>query len=233
MGLATKAAETAATAARLKKLYTAAVYDIMDEMGLRYQCLDLGIKPIERTMRVAGPAFTITGQSDARSDDEYDRADVKDLTFFRQMYPGCVVIVAAAGERQSGHWGELMSTAAKARGATGVIIDGGIRDGNILMEMTDWPVFTRYLSPIESKLRYRISAIEKPIAVSGSLSSHVRIDPGDWLFGDMDGVVVIPAAAVKDVLARAEAVGALEDTVRAEIAAGADVKAVFDKYGRL
>jgi regulator of RNase E activity RraA len=228
------AARIAGTAARLKRLYTAAVYDIMDEMGLRHQCLDLAIKPIERTMRVAGPAFTIAGASDPRSDEEYDDfPEVRDLTFFRRMYPGCVVVIAAAGETRSGHWGELMSTAAKARGAAGVIIDGGCRDGNLLLDIPDWPVFTRYLSPIESKRRYRIRSLEKPIAVSGSLTSHVRIDPGDWLFGDMDGVVVIPADRVDEVLRKAEEIGGVEDIVREAVRNGADVKDVFDKYGRL
>lgn len=60
------------TAARLRKLYTAAVYDIMDEMGLPHQCLDLAVKPIDRTMRLAGPAFTIAAAADPRSDAEYD-----------------------------------------------------------------------------------------------------------------------------------------------------------------
>jgi len=227
-------ARIADTARRLKKLYAAAVYDIMDEMGLRHQCLDLAIKPIDRSMRVAGPAFTIAGMSDSRSDEEFDDfPEVKDLTFFRRMYPGCVVVIAVAGETRAGHWGELMSTAAKARGAAGVIIDGGTRDGNLLMDIPDWPVFARYLSPIESKLRYRIRALEKPIAMAGSLTSHVRVNPGDWLFGDMDGVVVIPVDRVDEVLAKAEEISGIEDTVRDEIRAGADVKAVFDKYGRL
>ena len=79
-----------------------------------------------------------------------------------------------------------------------------MRDGNLLFDIPDWPVFTRYMSPIESKARARIRAIEKPIAVCGSTLSHLRVDSGDWVFGDMDGVVVIPAARVEDVLQKAE-----------------------------
>jgi 4-hydroxy-4-methyl-2-oxoglutarate aldolase len=224
----------AKTAARLKALYTAAVYDIMDEMGLPHQCLHLSIKPIDRTMRIAGPAFTIAAAADIRTDTEYDDfPEVSSFDFFKQMYPGCVVLLAAAGDSQAGHWGELMSTAAKAKGAAGVVIDGGIRDGNLLFDIPDWPVFTRYLSPIESKGRTRIRAIEKPISVSGSLTSLLRVDPGDWIFGDMDGVVVIPAAQVEDVLKKAEEMGDMEDIVREEVKNGAEVADVFKKYGRL
>ncbi|HEY0854973.1 MAG TPA: RraA family protein [Devosia sp.] len=221
------------TAVRLKQLYTAAVYDIMDAMGLPNQCLDLGIKPLDRGMRIAGPAFTIACAADARVDWEYDNDEVKRFTFFRRMYRGCVVVVSSGGENRAGHWGELMSMSAQARGAAGVIVDGGVRDGNILLGMQDWPVFTRYLSPIESRGRTRIRAIEEPIAVAGSLTSQVRIVPGDWIFGDMDGVVVIPAKNVEEVARRAEDMGGIEDLARAEIRNGADVTAVFEKYGVL
>lgn len=221
------------TAARLKKLYTAAVYDILDEMGLPNQCLDLGIKPLDRNMRLAGPAFTIACSADNRTDTEYDNEEVKKFTFFRRMYKGCVVIVSSGGEDRAGHWGELMTMSSKARGADGVIIDGGIRDGNILMGMDGFPVFSRYLSPIESRKRTRIHTIEGPMAVGGSLTHQVRVNPGDWLFGDMDGVMVIPANVVDEVLLKAEEMGGIEDITREEIKNGADVTSVFEKYGRL
>ncbi len=130
-------ADIADKAARFKKLYTAAVYDILDEMGLPNQCIDLGIRALDRSMRIAGPAFTVKVSADVRTDEEYDIEEVKTFTFFRKMYPGCVVLIAAAGERHSGHWGELMSTGSKSRGATGIVVDGGIRDGNILINMED------------------------------------------------------------------------------------------------
>jgi regulator of RNase E activity RraA len=226
-------AKLAQTAERLKRLHTAAVHDVMDEMGLPNQCLDLGIKPLERRMRIAGPAFTVACTADARLDWEYENEEVKRFTFFRRMYRGCVVVVSSGGEDRSGHWGELMSLSSQAQGAAGVIVDGGVRDGNILMGMAEWPVFTRYLSPIQSKGRTRIRAIEEPIAVAGALSHQVRINPGDWLFGDMDGVISIPAKLVDEVLRKAEALDWIEEQMRTEIATGADVTAVFEKHGRL
>lgn len=74
-----QAREIAGRAERFKKLYTAAVYDIMDEMGLPNQCLDLGIRALDRSMRIAGPAFTVAVTADMRSDDEYDLEEVKAL----------------------------------------------------------------------------------------------------------------------------------------------------------
>jgi len=227
------AEQIAALSGRLKKLYTAAVYDILDEMGLPNQCLDLAIKPLDRAMRVAGPAFTIAHAQDARLDHEYDNEEVKDLSFFRRVYPGSVVVMACAGAPSAGHWGELLSTCAKARGATGVIVDGGTRDGNLLLDIPDWAVFSRYVSPIESRKRSRIRAIQQPVAVGGSLTTQVRVVPGDWVFGDMDGVIVIPAEHLEEVLRKAEEVEEVETKVRDDVRAGMDVKAVFAKYGRM
>ena len=100
------------TAVRLKQLYTAAVYDIMDAMGLPNQCLDLGIKPLDRGMRIAGPAFTIACAADARVDWEYDNDEVKRFTFFRRMYRGCVVVVSSGGENRAPGFAECAPAAA-------------------------------------------------------------------------------------------------------------------------
>ncbi|MBO0703094.1 MAG: RraA family protein [Candidatus Dormibacteraeota bacterium] len=222
------------TASRLKKLYTAAIYDILDEEGLPNQCLDLGIAPLDRGMVVAGPAYTVAAGPDMREPAEMPpNPKLENWGVFSGIYPGCVPVVAAAGERQSGIWGELMSNASKARGAAGIVIDGGIRDGRLLLEIPDWPVFARYLSPIESLRRSRIRDLEVPISMTGTLTSQVRVNPGDWVFGDWDGVLVIPQDALHDVLARAEEAAAIESKTRAEVQAGVPVSEVYAKYGRL
>jgi regulator of RNase E activity RraA len=152
---------------------------------------------------------------------------------FTHMYDGCVVVVGAAGERQSGIWGELMSNASRARGATGVVIDGGIRDGKLVRKVDGLGVFARYTSPIESLRRSRIHDIEVPISMTGTLTSQIRVDPGDWIFGDEDGVLVIPKDALAEVLAKSEEARDIEDKVRAEVQSGIPVADVYNKYGRL
>jgi regulator of RNase E activity RraA len=226
--------DTATTAKRLKALYTAVVYDIMDEMALPHQCLDLGIAPLDRSMQVAGPAYTVMAGPDIRERDEMpENTKLADFGVFTQMYDGCVVVVGAAGERQSGIWGELMSNASRARGATGVVIDGGIRDGRLVREIDGLGVFARYTSPIESLRRSRIHDIEIPISMTGTTSSQVRVNPGDWIFGDEDGVLVIPKDALDEVLAKSEEAKDIEDKVREEVQAGIPVIDVYNKYGRL
>jgi 4-hydroxy-4-methyl-2-oxoglutarate aldolase len=226
--------DTAKVAKRLKALYTAVVYDIMDEMGLPHQCLDLAIAPLDRSMLVAGPAYTVMAGPDMRERSEMPpNSKLADFGVFTQMYEGCVVVVAAAGERQSGIWGELMSNASRARGATGVVIDGGIRDGRLVREIDGLGVFARYTSPIESLRRSRIHDIEVPISMTGSLTSQVRVESGDWIFGDEDGVLVIPKDALDEVLAKSEEAKDIEDKVRQEVQAGVPVIDVYNKYGRL
>lgn len=227
-------ARIAETAARLKKLYSACVYDIMDEMGLPNQCLDLGIKSYDQEAVIAGPAYTVMAGPDMRARDEMPSNPKLDhFGVFSGIYEGSVVVVASAGERQSGIWGELMSNASRAKGARGIVIDGGIRDGRLLKQIEGWPVFARYTSPIESLGRSRIHDLEVPIALTGSLTSQVRVDPGDWLFGDMDGVLVIPRDALEEILAKSEEAKVVEDKVREEVQRGVPVAEVHAKYGRL
>ncbi|WP_432842690.1 RraA family protein [Dactylosporangium sp. CA-092794] len=218
---------------RLRALYTASVYDVMWDMGIAGQCLDVGIKPLARDMVVAGPAYTIIGGVEPRSTKrEYERPNVRDFAMLEAIPGGHVVVLQTNGESRTGHWGELLSTAAQSKGALGVVIDGGTRDAPLLRAMTDWPVFCRYTSPVESDGTWRVYDFGIPISMSGTLSARVRVDPGDWIFGDEDGVLVIPAGHVEDVVAEAEKIKTTEDKVRAELRAGASFKEVYERYER-
>ncbi|WP_324715872.1 hypothetical protein U7230_10915 [Carboxydochorda subterranea] len=220
-------------AQRYQRLYTAAIYDVLDSMGYPNQCLDLGIRPLLPHMKIAGVSFTVVGYRDPRPQEEYEPEKTRGFAIFDHITPGSVVVINAEKDDQCGHWGELMSTAAQARGAVGVVIDGGIRDWGHLARMENWSVFARYTSPIESGKRWKVHDFGVPIVMSGTLTRQVRVSPGDWIVGDGDGVIVIPKELATEVLLKAESMKEVEDKVRAEIRAGRRVKDVFDEYGQL
>ena len=224
----------AETAARLTRLYSAIVYDVMDELGLPHQCLDLGIRPLDAHMSVAGPAYTVVAGPDVRAREEQP-TDSRTAHFavFDHIYPGCVVVLGAAGETRSGVWGELLSNASAVKGATGVVIDGGIRDSPLVLDIDGYAAFARYCSPIESLGRARMHDYEVPVSMTGTLTSQVRVNPGDWIYGDCDGVLVIPADRLEEVLTLSEHAKEVEDRVRADVRAGRSLGEVFDTYGRL
>ena len=98
--MADRSAQIEDTAERLRALYSAVVYDVMDEMGLPHQCIDLGIAPLSPDMQVAGPAYTVAAGPDMRRRAEMPpNPKLADFGVFTHMYRGCVVVVAAAGER--------------------------------------------------------------------------------------------------------------------------------------
>ncbi|NOZ29153.1 MAG: RraA family protein [Chloroflexi bacterium] len=221
-------------AERYRKCASASIYDTLDRMGLPNQCLSLGIKPLTYEMRVAGPAFTVRGTREPRTGDELPQSEkFANWGMFKAMFPGCVVVVNAEKEDQTGHWGEMMSYTARQHGATGVVIDGGIRDLAGLLRIPDWPVFVRYTSPIESAKRWRAEDFMTPIYMTGTLTQSVRVNPGDWIVGDADGVMVIPQEIAYEVLLKVEELEEKEENTRRELAAGVPVEEVFAKYGRM
>jgi regulator of RNase E activity RraA len=110
-------------AALLRELYTGAVADILDELGHR---LPADIRPLLPEMKVAGPVYTVRGRARAYDDGTDPRFVQMDM--LDGIFPGGVVVIDAGDEGRAAHWGELMSHTAKARGATGVVIAGGVRD---------------------------------------------------------------------------------------------------------
>lgn len=222
-------------AERFRKCAAASIYDVLDGLfDLPNQCLDLGIKPLVETMRVAGPAFTVRGSREPRSYGEREaNPKLEDWGLFRAMYPHCVVVIDAEREGVVGHFGEMMSYAARQAGARGVVIDGGIRDRAGLLAIPDWPVFVRYTSPVESNRRWAITDIEVPLAMSGTLTASVAISPGDWIVGDADGIIVIPKRMAREVLLAAEEVERREEATRRDLAAGVPIWEAFARYGRL
>ena len=219
--------------ARYDEIASANVFDVLDSLGMPNQCLDVGIRPLRWEMHVAGPAFPICGIREPRVREELDRPQFKNWGQFKAMTPCCVVVINAEKEGTTGQWGEMMSWTAKQHGASGIVIDGGTRDRMGILQIPNWACFCRYTSPVESYKRWRPVEFSAPIFVSGTLTRLIRVNPGDWIVGDADGVMVIPKELAYEVLIKAEEIEAKERSQRADLLAGMSMMEVYKKYGRM
>jgi 4-hydroxy-4-methyl-2-oxoglutarate aldolase len=206
---------------RYSKVYSGAVADVLDKRGYRNQIVDGAIQGLTLETRVAGPAFTCKGAP--ATELEPDDWDMR-KQFLDSVTPGTVVVVDTSGDTASAHWGELMSTAARGRGATGVVIDGATRDVSQMLAM-GFPAFVRYRSPASSIRRWRISGFDHPVTIGG-----VVVRPGDIVVGDADGVVVVPIELAAEVLVEVESLAVAETNMRQELLDGGTFSEVYDRY---
>jgi len=211
-------------AARYSQLYTGAIADILDKEGHRNQVLPYYVTPFTFADKVAGPAFT--GQGYPCTDPTHNDTEMR-LTMLDSISPGTVSVWATGGSFECAHWGEMMSNAALQRGCMGAVIDGGVRDVDFVNEM-NYPVFARFKCAASSVGRWDIREFQVPIQIGA-----VTIRPGDFVMGDSDGVVIVPAEMILDVLTAAEDVHRREGRMRDELRRGVSVKAAYEKYGSL
>lgn len=215
-------------AARYKKLYAALVYDVMEcEFDLPGRAMSSGIYPLLHTMQVAGPAFTVHCISTPNRDPKTH--DLR-LGMLKSMTPGCIQIRDTQGDVSCGQFGEISATAAKAAGCAGAVIDGSTRDSNYLINM-GFPTFCRFRNPAEALGRFMAVDYQIPVYVKG-LDGMLVVNPGDYIFGDNDGVVVVPRDLTIAVLEKAESMCSSESLSRKAMADGEDPFAVYEKYGR-
>lgn len=207
---------------RFATIYTAALADILDARGYHDQTLPLSIRPLERGIVLAGQAFTVLGRAAEPTD--YDAAIRKVLSMLGEVSPGHVAVYAC-NQDVSAHLGELSVTSLKARGVAGCVLDGGCRDVRFIRE-EGFPVFCRFVTPEDSTWRWELEATQVPITIG-----RVRVEPGDWVVGDDDGVVVVPAAIAEDVLAEAEAKAATESEIRVAVRDGMLPLEAYERYG--
>lgn len=212
-------------AERFKQLYSALVYDTLEELGHPDQAISSAIKPIEPAMKVAGPAFTVRGSNSPKRDEKETG-----LRMIESLWPGCVCIMDSGNDYVAAHWGEITSTAARGQGCVGTVVDGGIRDSSYVIAM-GYPAFVRYQTPVEAYGRFEIIEWEKQINLAGTTSARVEINPGDYVFGDLDGVVIVPAELTLKVLELAEERFEVETKVREELKAGGSPLEVFRNHG--
>ena len=201
--------ERTAALARLAALSTPTVSDALDRLGIAGQAL--GIAPLDRSFRLVGRAWTLrygpVGQ---------DRGTVGD--YIDDLGPGDVVVLDNQGRLDATVWGDLLTIVAHRRQVAGTVIDGICRDVDRSLTL-GYPIFSRGNWMRTGKDRVRVEATQVPVSVGG-----IRVEPGDLLLGDGDGVVVVPAARAAEALSAAEAIERAEDSIRAEVQAGRSLR---------
>lgn len=213
---------TAGFRERFEAIYTAALADILDTRGYRKQTLPPSIRPLERGMKLAGPAFTVQGRPTENA--SYDTSLRKVLQMLGAVPAGHVAVYSCA-EDVSAHLGELSVTSLAARGVAGCVLDGGCRDVSFIVEL-GFPVFCAHVTPEDSTFRWELEATQEPISVG-----QVSIEPGDWVVGDEDGVVVVPRSIAESVLTEAEEKAATESEIRAAVRDGMTPLEAYERYG--
>lgn len=219
--------DAAEVAHRYRKLYAALVSDALEGLGYHNQCMASGVYPLIHTMKVAGPAFTCHGIATPSRDEKVH--DIR-LGMFKSMVNGVVQVRDTQGDISCGQFGEISATAAAAAGCVGAVIDGSTRDSNYLIDM-GFPTFCRFRNPVEAFGRFMVVDYQIPIYVKG-MSGLLQINPGDYIFGDNDGVVVVPQDLTIKVLDIAEQAFADEALSRQAMADGRDPFDVYEEFGR-
>jgi 4-hydroxy-4-methyl-2-oxoglutarate aldolase len=174
-------------------------------------------------MRVEGPAYTIEGRPHRGI--EYEHS-IRRILEALGAIPSGHVAVYSTGDDESAQFGELSATALAAKGCPGVVLDGGTRDLDLIVGM-GFPVFCRHVTPQDSVPRWEVMAWGEPIEIGG-----VRVATGDWILGDADGVVVVPAAQRDEVLGRAREVVGAENEVREAVRGGMPPLEAYDRFGK-
>ena len=209
---------------RFAKIYTAAITDVLDEIGLLRQTLPHAIQPLAPEMRMAGYAFPARGRAYRGKPADRD-ATLRRFLGMLGAVPAESVLVLAANDNEAAHFGELSAEWFRARKVRGAVIDGSTRDAVSIIRAR-FPTFVRYRSPQDSVPRWRVSDWGQPLTLGG-----VRISLGDVVVGDLDGVVVVPRRVAHEVLQRCERLVSTESKVRTAVRRGMAPLDAYKKFG--
>lgn len=205
---------------RYLKLYSGAVNDILRFDYRMHAALPSEFAPLDRSMKLAGQAFTIKGAPDITTDGEFEmRAQMLEA-----LPEDSIVVWDCTGDRITAQWGEVMTMAAMRAGCRGALVNG-IRDTDAILRQ-GFPIFNIYRSNVGMLGRFRMYYYQKPIRIG-----EIVIEPGDWIFGDIDGAIRIPADIAYDVLLKAEKLLDREEGIRGMVNSGLRPTEVVEKGG--
>lgn len=199
----------------LREINTPALSDAMDRLGI--PCQMAGIMPLDRSFEFAGTAFTVLYREARPGENVGD--------FIDDIEANQVCVIDNQGRVDATVWGDLMTSVAKRNGLAATVIDGVCRDLDRALDV-DYPLFARGHWMRTGKDRVTPEAINVRVTIGG-----ITVNPGDYLRGDMNGVVLIPANRIDEVVAVAQEVEAAEAAIRAEILAGANLREARERAG--
>ena len=210
-----------------EQLFAAVLSDALDAVGVINQAMSPRIRPLDEQLRMCGRARTGMYMETAHVEPGTNPYELE-IAIVDDLKPGDVAVFACGGSQRIAPWGSLLSTATLARGAAGCVTDGLVRDTIEIKNNLKLPVFHGGIAPLDSKGRGQIQAIDVPVICGG-----VRVCPGDLVFGDADGVVVVPQAVEAAVLEIAfDKINGEHHSMR-ELRAGGFLRDVYAKYGVL
>jgi 4-hydroxy-4-methyl-2-oxoglutarate aldolase len=210
-------------AARLAKLYAAAVHDVLRSQGVERCVLPPNLRPLDPTHRLAGPVWTVSGHID-RSRSAHDT--LLEWTGLLSRAPAGRIIVCQPHNHSVALMGELSAETLQRKGVPGYIVDGGCRDADFILKL-GFPVWCAFLTPSDIAGRWVPDSFGEPVTIG-----EVTVCSGDYLLADRDGVVVIPRAMAEQVVERTEQVALTENKVRVAILDGMDPQQAYLKYGK-
>ena len=207
-------------------LFASVLSDCLDSAGAMDQALPSRIRPLDEASVMVGRARTAQFMEVAAHEAGTNPYELE-IALIDSLAADEIPVFACSNPARIAPWGELLSTAAQVRGAAGALMDGATRDVKAIRQM-GFPVFHGGIAPLDSKGRGRVMAIDVPVRCAG-----VKVARGDLIFGDADGVVVVPQAIEQQVLALAFEKVRGEKRTLEDLRAGEKLGDVFAKYGIL
>lgn len=209
------------------RLYSAVLSDVLDGLGHPDQAVKPFVRPLDDASVLCG--FARTGLYMKRYHlPEGHNPYALEMDLIDSLKPGEIPVLACDGPTDRiAPWGELLTTASKVRGAAGCLTDGLVRDVRRIREL-GFPVFHGGIGPLDTKGRAEMMAADEPVELGGA-----RVVPGDFIFGDVDGVVIVPRAIAPEAIRLALAKIEAEDSTREELLAGESLRSVFERHGVL
>lgn len=226
--------------------YGGAVSDALNSLGVRDTIFSAQFKPLRQGMQLAGRALPVKMHSqvdlgdfpeekakvERRWEIEGGHPQKRMMRSVATSEPGSVLVFDCGGDMQPAYFGEMSCQVAYAHGCRGMLVAGNVRDTQYVLKMSDFPIYSFGTRP-NAFGGWTILEVDVPVYLPGHITHYVQVAPGDFIFGDNDGVQLIPKDLVDEVLLRVEAIFAKENEEREQLAAGMPIDEVYRVFGVL